>query len=76
MLSPRVVSPSTIYVLGLIQASRSKRITWSWLRLEGVSFAILPFEDRDSVLCDYVGLLSSVKRDVLLARRVEYEYKY
>jgi hypothetical protein len=44
--------------------------------LEGVSFTILPFEDRDSVLRDYAGLLSSVKRGVLLARRVEYEYKY
>jgi hypothetical protein len=44
--------------------------------LEGVSFTILPFEDRNSVLREYAGLLSSVKRGVLLARRVEYEYKY
>jgi hypothetical protein len=55
---------------------KSKRVAWSWLRLEGVSFTILPFEDRDSVLRDYAGLLASVKRGVLLARRVEYEYKY
>ena len=53
------------------QASRSKRVTWSWLRLEGVSFTILPFEERDSVLRDYAGLLSGVKRGVLLARRVD-----
>jgi len=61
-----------------VQASKTqhKRVAWSWLRLEGVSFTILPFEDRDSVLRDYTGLLSSVKRGVLLARRVEYEYKY
>jgi hypothetical protein len=58
------------------QASRSKRVTWSWLRLEGVSFTILPFEERDSVLRDYAGLLSSVKRGVLLARRVNYKYRY
>jgi len=58
------------------QASRSKRVTWSWLRLEGVSFTILPFEERDSVLRDYAGLLSSVKRGVLLARRVDYKYRY
>lgn len=61
-----------------VQASKTqhKRVAWSWLRLEGVSFTILPFEDRDSVLRDYAGLLASVKRGVLLARRVEYEYKY
>jgi len=61
-----------------VQASKTqhKRVVWSWLRLEGVSFTILPFEDRDSVLRDFAGLLSSVKRGVLLARRVEYEYKY
>jgi hypothetical protein len=58
------------------RASRIKPPSWSWLRLERVSFTILPFEDRDSVLRDYAGLLSSVKRGVLLARRVEYEYKY
>ncbi|MCC6024184.1 MAG: hypothetical protein LM600_05730 [Thaumarchaeota archaeon] len=58
------------------QASRSKRVTWSWLRLEGVSFTILPFEERDSVLRNYAGLLSSVKRGVLLARRVNYKYRY
>jgi adenylate kinase len=58
------------------QASRTKHPSWSWLRLEGVSFTILPFEDRDSVLRDFAGLLASVKRGVLLARRVEYEYKY
>jgi len=61
-----------------VQASktRPKRVAWSWLRLKGVSFTILPFEDRDSVLREYAGLLSSVKRGVLLARRVDYEYKY
>jgi hypothetical protein len=58
------------------RASKSKRVTWSWLRLEGVSFTILPFEERGSVLRDYAGLLASVKRGVLLARRVEYKYKY
>jgi hypothetical protein len=56
------------------RASKSKRVTWSWLRLEGVSFTILPFEERGSVLRDYAGLLASVKRGVLLARRVEYKY--
>jgi len=30
----------------------STNVAWSWLRLEGVSFTILPFEDRDSVLRD------------------------
>jgi type IV secretion system protein VirB4 len=61
-----------------VQASKTqhKRVAWSWLRLEGVSFTILPFEERDNVLRDYAGLLSSVKRGVLLARRVDYEYKY
>ena len=61
-----------------VQASepRSKRGAWSWFKLEGVSFTILPFEDRDSILRDYAGLLSSVKRGVLLARRVDYEYNY
>ena len=54
----------------------ARREAWIWLRLDGVSFTILPFEDRDSVLRDYAGLLSSVKRGVLLARRVEYEYRY
>jgi len=54
----------------------AKREAWTWLRLDGVSFTILPFEERDSVLRDYAGLLSSVKRSVLLARRVNYEYKY
>jgi hypothetical protein len=58
------------------QASKSKHVAWSWLRLEDVSFTILPFEDRDSVLRNYAGLLLSVKRGILLARRVEYEYKY
>ena len=56
--------------------TRPKRVAWSWFRLEGVSFTILPFEDRDSALRDYAGLLASVKRGVLLARRVEYEYKH
>jgi hypothetical protein len=54
----------------------ARRGAWTWLRLDGVSFTILPFEERDSVLRNYAGLLSSVKRGVLLARRVEYEYKY
>jgi hypothetical protein len=53
-----------------------RREAWTWLRLDGVSFTILPFEDRDSVLRDYAGLLASVKRGVLLARRVDYVYKY
>jgi len=51
------------------QASKSKRVAWSWLRLEDVGFTILPFEERDTVLRDFAGLLSSVKRGVLLARR-------
>ena len=61
-----------------IQASktRPKSVARSWLRLEGVSFTILPFEERDSVLRDFTALLSTVKRGVLLARRVGYEYKY
>jgi adenylate kinase len=58
------------------RASKSRSTSWSWLRLDGVSFTILPFEERDSVLRDYAGLLASVKRGVLLARRVDYEYKY
>jgi type IV secretion system protein VirB4 len=44
--------------------------------LEGVSFTILPFEERDSVLRDFAGLLASAKRGVLLARREEYDYTY
>jgi adenylate kinase len=59
-----------------VKSGGSRRERWEWLRLDGVSFTILPFEERDSVLRDYTGLLSSVKRGVLLARRVEYEYKY
>jgi hypothetical protein len=43
--------------------------SWVWFRLEGVSFTILPFEERDTVLRDFSGLLSSVKRGVPLARR-------
>ena len=60
----------------LEKRGRARREAWIWLRLDGVSFTILPFEDRDSVLRDYAGLLASVKRGVLLARRVEYVYKY
>jgi type IV secretion system protein VirB4 len=60
----------------LEKRGRTKREAWTWLRLDGVSFTILPFEERDSVLRDYAGLLSSVKRGALLARRIEYEYKY
>jgi len=44
--------------------------------LEGVSFTILPFEERDSVLRDFTGLLASAKRGALLARREEYDYAY
>jgi len=60
----------------LEKRGRARREAWIWLRLDGVSFTILPFEDRDSVLRDYAGLLSSVKRGVLQARMVDYEYKY
>ena len=55
---------------------RSRPGSWAWFKLEGVSFTILPFEDRDSVLRDFTALLSTVKRGVLLARRVGYEYRY
>jgi hypothetical protein len=44
--------------------------------LEGVSFTILPFEERDSVLRDFAGLLASARRGALLARRVEHDYAY
>jgi hypothetical protein len=44
--------------------------------LEGVGFTILPFEERDSVLRDFAGLLASAKRGALLARREEYDYTY
>jgi hypothetical protein len=60
----------------LEKRGKARREAWTWLRLDGVSFTIPPFEDRASVLRDYAGLLSSVKRGVLLPRRVEYEYKH
>jgi len=54
----------------------SVKLKWSWFRLEGVSFTILPFEERDSVLRDFTGLLASAKRGALLVRREEHEYTY
>ena len=48
---------------------RSGPGSWAWFRLEGVGFTILLFEERDTMLRDFAGLLSSVKRGVLLARR-------
>jgi len=56
--------------------SRARKPQYSWFRLEGVSFTILPLEDRDSVLRDFAGLLASTKRGVLLVRREEHDYAY
>ncbi|MEM4448600.1 MAG: hypothetical protein QW219_04245 [Fervidicoccaceae archaeon] len=34
---------------------KSKRVVWSWLRLEGGSFTILLFEKPENVLSDSTG---------------------
>jgi hypothetical protein len=47
-----------------------------WFRLEGVSYAILPDEERDSVLAEWVSLLSNLREGVVLALRRASEYSY
>jgi len=47
-----------------------------WFRLEGVSYTILSDTDRDSVLAEWVSLLSNLREGVVLALRRPSEYSY
>ncbi|MEM1679429.1 MAG: DUF87 domain-containing protein [Ignisphaera sp.] len=47
-----------------------------WFLLEGVSFTILSNEDRDTILNDFVGLIASVKKGILLMRREQTRFSY
>ncbi|MEM1842236.1 MAG: DUF87 domain-containing protein [Ignisphaera sp.] len=47
-----------------------------WFLLEGVSFTILSNDDRDTVLNDFVALIASVKKGILLMRREQTRFSY
>ncbi|MEM4481421.1 MAG: DUF87 domain-containing protein [Desulfurococcaceae archaeon] len=49
---------------------------YEWYRLQGVSFAILSYEERDSVLSEFSALLGAVKRGAVLVRRIPSSFKY
>ncbi|MEM3254465.1 MAG: DUF87 domain-containing protein [Fervidicoccaceae archaeon] len=47
-----------------------------WYLLQGVSFAILPSQERDIALSEFSSLLSNAKQGVLLVRRIEDTFSY
>ncbi|MEM4828020.1 MAG: DUF87 domain-containing protein [Desulfurococcaceae archaeon] len=49
---------------------------YEWYRLQGVSFTILPYEERDSVLSDFSAMLMAVKQGALLVRRSTKPFAY
>ncbi|PNV81172.1 MAG: conjugal transfer protein TrbE [Fervidicoccus sp.] len=49
---------------------------WKWYRLQGSSFTILPYEDRDLLLSDFASMLTSSKRGAILARKTQREFQY
>ncbi|MEM4476373.1 MAG: DUF87 domain-containing protein [Desulfurococcaceae archaeon] len=49
---------------------------YEWFKLHGVSFTILPYGERDSVLNEFSALLASVKKGALLVRRLFKDYTY
>jgi len=55
---------------------RKKAMEWEWYRLQGVSFTILPHEERDYALADFASLLAAAREGGILVRRTEKEERY
>ncbi|MEM1679563.1 MAG: DUF87 domain-containing protein [Ignisphaera sp.] len=49
---------------------------YEWYMLQGVSFTILPYDERDSVLSDFSAMLGAVRHGAMLVRRTVKPYVY
>lgn len=52
------------------------RLKYEWYMLQGVSFTILPYDERDSVLSDFSAMLGAVRHGAMLVRRTVKPYVY